>query len=81
MFTRWQAITLWKRVIIALVLGMIVGLSAHYGGFSEAITTWIKPFGQAFVNLIKMLIVPLVVVTLVSGVVAMGDPKRLARWA
>jgi len=77
MFSKWQAITLWKRVIIALILGALVGLSAHYGGFSDSITTWIKPFGQAFVNLIKMLIVPLIVVTLVSGVVAMGDPKRL----
>ena len=77
MFQKWQAITLWKRVIIALVLGALVGLVAHYGGFAGAITTWIKPFGQAFVNLIKMLIVPLIVVTLVSGVVAMGDPKRL----
>ena len=77
MFTKWQAITLWKRVLIALVLGALVGLAGHYGGFSGVITTWIKPFGQAFVNLIKMLIVPLIVVTLVSGVVAMGDPKRL----
>jgi len=77
MFNKWQAITLWKRVIIALVLGAFVGLAAHYGGFSQIITTWVKPFGQAFVNLIKMLIVPLIVVTLVSGVVAMGDPKRL----
>jgi Na+/H+-dicarboxylate symporter len=77
MLKSWQAITLWKRVLIGLVLGALVGLAAHYGGFSNVITTWIKPFGQAFVNLIKMLIVPLIVVTLVSGVVAMGDPKRL----
>ena len=77
MFQKWQAITLWKRVIIALVLGALLGLSAHYGGFSNVLTVWVKPFGQAFVNLIKMLIVPLIVVTLVSGVVAMGDPKRL----
>lgn len=38
---------------------------------------WIYPFGQAFVRLIKMLIIPLVVTTLVSGVAALGDPKRL----
>lgn len=77
MFKIWQSITLWKRVLIALVLGAVVGLLAHYIGFSDFTTNWVKPFGQAFVNLIKMLIVPLVVVTLVSGVVAMGDPKRL----
>lgn len=38
---------------------------------------WIYPIGQTFVRLIKMLIVPLVFTTLVSGVTAMGDPKRL----
>jgi Na+/H+-dicarboxylate symporter len=40
-------------------------------------TTYIYPFGQAFVRLIKMLIVPLIATTLVSGVTAMGDPKKL----
>ena len=77
MFSRWQAITLWKRVIIGLGLGMALGLTAHYSGGSDFVTTWIKPFGDAFVRLIKMLVVPLIATTLVAGVVAMGDPKRL----
>lgn len=77
MFKNWQAITLWKRVLIGLVLGMAVGLAAHYGGGTGFITTWIKPFGDAFVRLIKMLVIPLIATTLVAGVVAMGDPKRL----
>jgi Na+/H+-dicarboxylate symporter len=77
MFSRWQAITLWKRVIIGLILGMGLGLAAHYGGGADFVTTWVKPFGDAFVRLIKMLVVPLIATTLVAGVVAMGDPKRL----
>ncbi|MDE0759294.1 MAG: dicarboxylate/amino acid:cation symporter, partial [Pseudomonadales bacterium] len=36
-----------------------------------------KPFGDAFVRLIKMLIIPLISTTLVVGVTAMGDPKKL----
>ena len=39
--------------------------------------TYIYPIGQAFVRLIKMLIVPLIATTLVAGVTAMGDPKKL----
>ena len=79
MFAKYQAIKLWKRVLIGLLLGAIVGLMAYYsgGGAPEFITTWIKPFGDAFIRLIRMLIVPLILVTLVCGVVAMGDPKRL----
>ncbi len=38
---------------------------------------WIQPWGQAFYNLIYMLIVPLIATTLVAGVTAMGDPKKL----
>jgi len=80
MLRKWQSITLWKRVLIGLALGALLGLSAHYLGGEAAIafvTNWIYPFGEAFVRLIKMLILPLIFTTLVVGVIAMGDPKRL----
>ena len=81
MLNTWRAMTLWKRVFIGLILGVIVGLGLHYGlgpeRGKEIANTWFKPFGDAFVSLIRMLIVPLIVTTLVSGVIAMGDPKRL----
>ncbi len=81
MLATWRALTLWKRVFIGLFLGILVGLGLHYGlgaeQGGEIATVWFKPFGDGFVYLIKMLIVPLIVTTLVSGVIAMGDPKRL----
>ncbi len=81
MLSTWRAMKLWKRVFIGLALGIIVGLGLHYGlgadRGAEIATKYFKPFGDAFVNLIKMLIVPLIVTTLVSGVIAMGDPKRI----
>ena len=92
MFKSWQALTLWKRVLVGLVLGLGLGLAVRYGtpdsvnaneplsGFERAAAigdNWFKPFGDAFVRLIKMLIIPLIVTTLVSGVTAMGDPKKL----
>lgn len=81
MLKTWQEMKLWKQVFIGLFLGILIGLGLHYGLGPEkggAIgTTWFKPFGDAFVYLIKMLIVPLIVTTLIAGVIAMGDPKRL----
>ncbi|MEM6627276.1 MAG: dicarboxylate/amino acid:cation symporter [Pseudomonadota bacterium] len=77
----WFQITLWKRVMLGLVLGLLLGLGLRYGFGADAATsfanTWLKPFGDAFVRLIKMLVVPLIFTTLVSGVTAMGDPARL----
>ena len=62
---------LWGRVIIALVLGVIIGFI--FGDLAET-SKWI---GDLFVRLIRMLVVPLIFTSLVSGVVAMGDPKKL----
>jgi len=77
----WFAIDLWKRVLVGLVVGTLIGLALRYGlgpeRAGEFVTTWFKPVGDAFINLIRMLVVPLIFVTLVSGVLAMGDPKRL----
>ena len=77
----WQSITLWKRVLIGMLIGVAVGLGLRRGfGEQSAIeigNTWIQPVGNAFYWLIKILIVPLIVTTLVAGVTAMGDPKRL----
>ncbi len=85
----WFKAVLWQRVLIALILGVITGLAFRsFGGTylvdgitkyagADFVTTWIKPFGTAFVQLIKMLVVPLVFTTLVTGITAMGHPSKL----
>lgn len=54
-----------------LLLGILFGAVAGEGATA---ISWV---GDIFINLIRMIVVPLVFVTLVSGVIAMGDPKRL----
>lgn len=78
---KWFEIDLWKRVLVALLLGLGTGIALRYGMGADAAgpfaVKWIGWLGDLFLRLIKMLIVPLVFFTLVSGVVAMGDPKKL----
>lgn len=67
----WFGVTLWKRILLALVLGVIVGMIWGEGAES------IRWMGEVFLRAIRMLVVPLIFTTLVAGVIAMGDPSRL----
>ncbi len=71
MMRTWFDTPLWKRILLALVLGVIVGAFWGDGAVS------IKWIGDLFVRLIRMVVVPLVFVTIISGIVAMGDPTKL----
>lgn len=73
----WFKWPLWARVISGLVVGGIVGLVLHQLGYQAFADSWIKPVGDAFIRLIRMLVVPLIFTTLVAGMIMMGDPKRL----
>ncbi|MEZ5893829.1 MAG: dicarboxylate/amino acid:cation symporter [Parvularculaceae bacterium] len=73
---------LWGRVLIGLGLGAIMGFvfgggAAGCADGAACIPASSKPIGDAFVRLIRMLIVPLIFTTLTAGVIAMGDPKKL----
>ncbi|WP_428023031.1 dicarboxylate/amino acid:cation symporter [Arcobacter sp.] len=69
----WKEIPLWKKIFGALILGLIAGTTL--GEYA----LMLKPLGTLFVNLIKMLIVPLVFVTLVTGIVSMDDLSKMKR--
>lgn len=67
----WFAIPLWKRVMAGLALGVLVGLAWPQAAPQVAF------LGDVFVRLIKMLVAPIVFVTITAGVTSLGDPKRL----
>ena len=68
---RWFAIPLWRRVVGGLVIGVLLGL------FWPAAAPGIAFIGELFVRLIRMLVVPIVFVSIASGVTALADPRRL----
>lgn len=66
------------KIFISLLLSVIVGLI-----LGEENLPWLKayiaPIGTMFINLIKMIIVPVVLSSLVCGVASLGDTKKLGR--
>lgn len=65
-----------SQILIGLVLGIIVG-AVFYG--NPAVETYLQPLGTIFLNLIKMIVVPIIISTLIVGVAGTGDMKTLGR--
>ena len=71
-----KKVSLSVKIFIGLAIGVLVGLMLQS---SEKSTTFIKPLGTLFLNLIKMIIVPLVLSSLVVGSASTGDVGKLGR--
>ena len=68
----------WK-IIFGMILGVAFGLFAIVLSWDEFTTHWIKPFGTIFINLLKLIAVPLVFASLIKGVTSLSDISRLSR--
>lgn len=77
-----MGMSLTKKILIALVLGLIAGIIFTFvpeGVFSPVDTYVLNPVGQIFLNLIMMLVVPIVFVSIVLGTAGLGQPAKLGR--
>ena len=68
----------WK-IIIGLVAGLVYGIFSASAGWGSFTSDWIAPFGTIFINLLKLIAVPLVFASLVTGVASLSDTKKLSR--
>lgn len=83
----WKNMGLTGKIIVAMVLGIILGLFINYsglnaeGGFVNTYITngFLAIIGKLFVNSLKMLVVPLVLISLICGVCGIGDIRLLGR--
>jgi len=66
------------KILLGIGAGALVGLLAARLGYSGFVLTWFKPLGTVFVNLLKLLAVPLVLVSLVDGVTGLRDLRKLS---
>lgn len=72
-------IALHWQILIGMALGITLGLiGAQFVGGSELIVDWVKPFGTIFINLLKLIAIPLIVVSLIKGVSDLKDMTQLS---
>ena len=71
MIARWQAVPLWKRVLGGLALGILLAVVWPAGA------PYFQFLGDLFVRAIRMLVAPIVLVTIAAGITALADPKQL----
>ena len=70
-----KKLSLAMQIFIALVLAIIAGLLLqNYADFAE---NYIKPFGTIFLNLVKFIVVPIVLFSIMSGIISMRDIKKV----
>ena len=78
-----KSMNLGLKILIGLVAGIVVGaifwaaMGAEAAGAFTA--KYIKPFGDIFVNLLKFIVVPLVLLSIMDGVIQMGDIKKVGK--
>lgn len=68
----------WK-IAIGMILGILFGYFMKNAGLQSQVTDWIKPFGTIFINLLKMIAVPLILVSLINGLADLKDISKLSK--
>lgn len=73
-----KKISLPLQIAIALAAGIIVGLICLViPGGPDFTKNWLKPFGDIFVNLLKFIVVPVVLFSMIDGILSMDDMKKV----
>ena len=65
------------QILIALIVGVIAGLIFNFAGGGDFTAKYIKPFGDIFVNLLKFIVVPVVLLSMIQGIISMEDMKKV----
>ncbi|MDL5046793.1 dicarboxylate/amino acid:cation symporter [Oscillatoria amoena NRMC-F 0135] len=74
-----KKIPLHIRIFIGMFLGIALGLLSIFLHWGPFISDWVKPFGTIFINLLKLIAIPLILVSLISGVSNLKDISKLSR--
>ena len=68
----------WK-ILIGMAAGIMIGFLAVQIGWEQFISDWVKPFGTIFINLLKLIAIPLIVASLIKGISDLKDISQLSK--
>jgi Na+/H+-dicarboxylate symporter len=74
-----KVLPLWVKIFIGMGLGILVGMIAVWTSLEQVAVDWIKPWGNIFLKLLKLIAVPLIFVSLVKGISSLSDISKLSR--
>lgn len=74
-----KKLPLYAKILIGMGLGLVWGILSTPIGLSEFTQDWIRPFGTIFINCLKLIAVPLIIVSLIDGVSNLSDVSKLSR--
>ncbi len=72
-----KKLSLAVQIFIGLGLGIIAGLIFMVTGQADIAVNYVKPFGTIFLNLIKFIVVPIVLCSIICGVISMKDIRKV----
>jgi Na+/H+-dicarboxylate symporter len=74
-----KKIALHEQILIGMFAGVVVGLElSHYDLGSQIVIDYIKPFGKIFINLLKLIAIPLIIASLIKGISDLKDLSKLS---
>jgi len=74
-----KGLSLPARILIGLGLGIVWAILSSTLGWTAFTLDWIAPFGDIFINLLKLIAIPLVLFSIISGVSGLSDVAKLGR--
>lgn len=74
-----KKLPLYAKILIGMAIGLVWGLSAEHLGLVEFTHNWIKPWGDIFISMLKLIAIPLIIFSLIDGISNLSDVSRLSR--
>ena len=74
-----KKLPLHTKIILGLLAGVLWALVGAQFGFSKFTLDWIAPFGTIFINLLKLIAIPLVLFSIITGILSFGDVRAIGR--